>query len=180
MKKLILLCAALPVFALCGCASVKPAATTETNPAAVLKNLQTKFMRQTLVGGEDSTELDDGYTELEGDYNNYAEELTAGVAMNNAAGDLVDANTRYTEIMGYTLEAMQELSADELLPDRWYVMQGEQAQLAKTQEFVTFEKDYKTKSGKIIPAHITGWLLIGEDGSVIGTGTMVQEKTVME
>lgn len=172
MKKLILLCAALPVFALSGCASVKPAATTDTNPAAVLKNMQTEIMRQTLAGGD--------YTDLKADYNNYAEALPAGVAMNEADGDLVDSNIRYTEMMGYTLENVQELSADELLPDRWYVMQGEQAQLAKTQEFVTFEKDYKTKSGKIIPAHITGWLLIGEDGSVIGTGTMVQEKTVME
>jgi hypothetical protein len=56
-------------------------------------------------------------------------------------------------------------------------MENDQFSLAQTKDFVTFEKDYKTKDGHILSAIITGWVVKDTDGKVIGTGALVREKT---
>ncbi|MDD4004784.1 MAG: PAS domain S-box protein [Elusimicrobiaceae bacterium] len=155
-----------------GCAYNRPVEEAPAAPEARLKAMQTEMMRQIDSGGD--------YTDLKFRYTAYEETLLAGVVMNDRNGNLVDASFRYFDMMGYTSSQLQELSAVELAPDDWYSMKGGQARLARTQEFVTFEKDYETRTGRILPVLITGWVLRGEDGSVIGTGALVRERTEMQ
>lgn len=169
--KLLRFALTLVLAAACGCAAsstVKP----QPAPEVRLKQMQTEIMRTLVAGGD--------YTSLKYDYTKYAELVTAGVAMNDAAGNLIDSNMRYFDMMGFTSSQLQELSAMQLAPDDWYAMKGNQAELARQQDFVTFDKDYTAKDGSVMPVRITGWVLRGTDGAIIGTGALVRERTEMQ
>ena len=150
-----------------GCATTK---TPPADPKILIKDLQTQILRMTFSTDED-------YTNVKERYNEYVAGLKEGVVMTDMDGNILDANTSYMNMFDYTLSQLQSNSSDYLTPDQWYRMENDQFSLAQTKDFVTFEKDYKTKDGHILSAIITGWVVKDTDGKVIGTGALVREKT---
>ena len=85
----------------------------------------------------------------------------------NMDGQVVNANEKYCDLLGYSLAELQEKTYQEITPEKWYAMEDS---LRDNQVFVRgysdiYEKEYIGKNGKIIPIRTRAWLLKDQSGN---------------
>lgn len=88
-----------------------------------------------------------------------------GIALNDMQGQFIEANPAITEITGYTLEELNQLSYWELTPAEYEEDEARQLELLKTiGRYGPYEKEYIHKQGHRVPVELNGMLITGRDG----------------
>ncbi|WP_017302932.1 PAS domain-containing protein [Spirulina subsalsa] len=88
-----------------------------------------------------------------------------GIVLNNMQGQFIEANPAITEITGYTLEELNQLSYWDLTPAEYGEDEARKLELLKTTgRYGPYEKEYIHKQGHRVPVELTGMLITGRDG----------------
>ena len=130
-----------------------------------VKNLQEK-----LTNEEDSAQRE----LIRSQYISLVEKNPDGVVMTNIAGDILEANQAYQDMLGYTLTELRELSYQQITPQKWHEMEAGMVSDAMDRDYVRFQKEYMGKDGVVFPIEITGWIIKDASGKAIGTGSIVK------
>jgi PAS domain S-box-containing protein len=87
--------------------------------------------------------------------NNVVEQSTQPFAMTDLTGRILRANEAFQRLTGYTEQELQQLTYQQLTPDRWKEMEGQHVERAlATGQAARFEKEYRTKDGRIVPIDV--------------------------
>jgi len=127
--------------------------------------IQTELLRPSI-----SRELKERYVSL-------SEEIPFAVVLTDAEGNVLEANSRYQKMTGYSLDELRRLTYQQLTPKKWHQAEAAFVAVAKTAPYVTFEKEYLKKDGHAVPISLTGWLIKDANGKVVGTGSFVTDIT---
>ena len=115
--------------------------------------------------------------ELKAHYARLSEEIPFAVVLTDAEGNVLEANSRYQQMTGYTQENLRRLTYQQLTPKKWHQAEAAFVTVANTVPYVAFEKEYLRKNGHVVPISVTGWLIKDTNGKVIGTGSFVTDIT---
>jgi len=129
---------------------------------------QVMAIQTELLGPSDSPDLKQRYLSL-------CEEIPFAVVLTDSEGKVLEANSGYQQLTGYTLEELRQLTYQQLTPQKWHQAEAAFVALASTVPYVAFEKEYLKKDGQPVPIALTGWLIKDADGEVVGTGSFVSD-----
>ncbi len=129
-----------------------------------------KKLQEKLINEEDSAQRE----LIRSQYISLVEKNTDGVVMTNIAGDILEANQAYQDMLGYTLTELRELSYQQITPQKWHEMEAGMVSDAMNRDYVRFQKEYMGKDGVVFPIEITGWIIKDASGKAIGTGSIVK------
>ena len=88
-----------------------------------------------------------------------------GIARNAMDGRFIEANSAFLSIVGYSAAEMERLSYWDLTPRRYEAREAEQlAALATRGRYGSYEKEYITREGRLVPVRLSGVLITGSDG----------------
>jgi PAS domain S-box-containing protein len=83
------------------------------------------------------------------------EQSTQAFAMTDLDGRILRVNKAFERLTGYSLPELQNLTYQQLTPERWHEMEGKQvAHALATGQAARFEKEYQNKDGSIIPIEV--------------------------
>jgi len=83
--------------------------------------------------------------------------LPIGLALAKMNGNLIYVNLAYTNIIGYTVEETLNLSYWDITPEKYADQEQIQLNNLNTKGFYgPYEKEYKQKSGKLVPVRLIG------------------------
>jgi PAS domain S-box-containing protein len=105
-------------------------------------------------------QIEEKLRESERLYRGLYHSMREGLAYGDMNGRVVDANPAYLQMLGYTLEELQQLRYQDFTPSRWHAMEAE---IVRTQILTrgysdTYEKEYLRKDGTTVPVSIRVWL----------------------
>lgn len=88
-----------------------------------------------------------------------------GMALNRMDGSFVEVNQSFLDIVGYSREAMEQLSYWDLTPLKYADTEAAQLQaLRETSHYGPYEKEYVDRAGAIVPVRLNGVRInIGEE-----------------
>ncbi|TXT53930.1 MAG: putative Histidine kinase [Candidatus Thorarchaeota archaeon] len=117
--------------------------------------------------------------ESEERYRSLFESSRDGIAITDLEGYVVDANSSFLAMTGYTLEELQSIPYDEFTPARWRNMENAivQNQVMRRGYSDPYEKEYICKDGTIIPIRIRVWLVLDENDEPIRMLAIVRNIT---
>ena len=133
-----------------------------TNHDLTLENAELKQMLSVL---EEELEISDQkYVELVTTLSEWADEA---IVICNMDGQVVNANGKYCNLLGYTLAELKNMTYQEITPEKWHKMEDN---LRDTQVFVRgysdiYEKEYLGKNDQIVPILTRAWLLKDQSGN---------------
>ncbi|MFK8138921.1 MAG: PAS domain S-box protein [Bdellovibrionales bacterium] len=88
-----------------------------------------------------------------------------GFAFCDMDGNLLDVNSKYEEITGYSEEELKKLSYWELTPNKYEEQEAEQIEsLKQNGSYGPYKKEYTRKSGELIPVELNGFIVEDFDG----------------
>jgi PAS domain S-box-containing protein len=104
-----------------------------------------------------------------------------GIMARDLEGGMIDCNQAYSKMIGYSKQELKNLSANELLPEKWRehrekIIKG----VLATGGSVVFEREYRRRDGVVFPASVRTWRLTDEKGNVTGTWSMVRDITLQK
>ena len=93
-------------------------------------------------------------------YRDLYKSMREGLAYGDMEGRIIDANPAYLDMLGYTLEELQQLRYQDFTPSRWQAMEEEivRTQILPHGSSKTYEKEYLRKDGTVVPVSIRAWL----------------------
>lgn len=154
-----------------GCTNVQWSKAKSIDPSIRGSMMKQVMAIQTdLLSPSTSLELKERYVSL-------SEEIPFAVVLTDAEGNVLEANSRYQQMTGYSLDELRRLTYQQLTPKKWHQAEAEFVAVAKTAPYVTFEKEYLKKDGHAVPISLTGWLIKDANGKVVGTGSFVTDIT---
>ena len=171
MMQLYSIVACVLLLAMAGCTNTEKSKTQSIAPSMrgnMIKQvmaLQTKLLRPST-----SPELKEPYQKLSAD-------IPFAVVLTDAEGNVLEANSRYQHITGYTLDELRQLTYQQLTPEKWHQAEAAFVAIANTVPYVAFEKEYLKKNGRVVPISLTGWVIKDTNGKVVGTGSFVVDIT---
>ena len=130
--------------------------------------MQVMAIQTELLCPSNSPELKERYLSL-------CEEIPFAVVLTDSEGKVLEANSRYQQMTGYTLEELRQLTYQQLTPQKWHQAEAAFVAVAFTVPYVAFEKEYLKNDGQPVPIALTGWLIKDADGKVVGTGSFVTD-----
>jgi PAS domain S-box-containing protein len=87
--------------------------------------------------------------------NDVLEQSTKPFAMTDLGGRILRANGAFLRLTGYTEQELQQLTYQQLTPERWYDMEEKQvAQALAVGQAALFEKEYRRKDGTLVPIEV--------------------------
>ncbi len=88
-----------------------------------------------------------------------------GIARNTMDGRFIEANDALLDMVGYTLNDLQELSYWDLTPEEYATREARQLQaLEEDGQYGPYEKEYLHRDGRRIPVRLNGVLIADGDG----------------
>ena len=107
--------------------------------------------------------------ESERRYRDLFEGSRDGIVFAEMSGRIVDANSAYCRMLGYSLEELKgKDDFYQLTPERWWVWEQEeilQNNLLREGYSGVFEKEYIRKNGEVFPVEMQAYLVRSEDGT---------------
>jgi len=89
-----------------------------------------------------------------------------GIALTDMNGRYIEFNDAFANICGYTKEELNNLDYWELTPEKYAKDEERQLKsLEQTGRYGPYEKEYRQKSGNLIPINLNGMLVTGADGN---------------
>jgi PAS domain S-box-containing protein len=171
MERLFSIAACFLLLSMTACTKVEKSEASGIDPSTrgnMMKQviaIQTEILRSPV-----SPELRERYLTL-------TAEIPFAIVLTDAEGNVLEANSKYQDLTGYTLEELRKLTYQQLTPEKWQRAEAEIVAIANTVPYVAFEKEYLKKDGQTVPISLTGWVIKDADGKVIGTGSFVTDIT---
>lgn len=103
------------------------------------------------------------------------ESLSEGFAVVDEKNELIYANLRFREMLGYSNEEMIGLPTRTFLIGENLKIQQENIYKRKNREISKYELEWTTKSGKQIPTLISGVPILGKDGEYQGAFAVITD-----
>lgn len=169
MMRVYSMAACVLLMAMGGCASVEKNKAQCAGPSMRGNMMKQVMAMQTeLLISSPSPGLQERYRKLCAD-------IPFAVVLTDAEGNVLEANSRYQEITGYTLDELKKLTYQQLTPEKWHQAEAEIVAVADTVPYVSFEKEYLNKNGEVVPISLTGWVIKDASGKILGTGSFVSD-----
>ncbi len=90
-----------------------------------------------------------------------------GILVADLSGRIREANQRLREMLGYTAVELEELSLEELTPDKWRVADTHAfADLERHGACSPYSKEYLHRDGKPVPVELQMWRVQGEQPQI--------------
>jgi PAS domain S-box-containing protein len=110
-------------------------------------------------------------------YRQLHESSRDGCAATDLKGRLLESNTAFREMLGYTEEELGRLTYADITPHRWH---GIEAQIVKEQVFTKgysdlYEKEYLRKDGTVFPIELRVYLKKDPEGRPAGMWAIVRD-----
>jgi PAS domain S-box-containing protein len=87
--------------------------------------------------------------------NDIVDQSTQPFAITDLEGRILRANGAFAQLSRYSERELQQLTYQQLTPERWYEMERKHvANALATGEAARFEKEYRTKDGTLIPIEV--------------------------
>ena len=102
-----------------------------------------------------------------------------GYAMINMKGHILEYNSAFRNMLGYSDTELHEMTYKDLSPSKWHQMEGKiiQELLAKKGNTHCFEKEYRRKDGTIFPVELRTYLTISSQEESICMWAFVRDIT---
>jgi len=105
-----------------------------------------------------------------------------GYAFTNMEGTILEFNTAFKEMLGYTKEELRRLTYLDLTPTKWHDLEAE---ILKNQVFSqgysrVYEKEYRKKDGTVFPVFLRTYLAKDGLGNPLGMWAFVRDITERE
>ncbi len=101
-----------------------------------------------------------------------------GIMARDLQGQMIDCNDAYARMLGYTKEELSQLRWQQVLPEKWHEQRERiVAEVIQSGRSVVFEREYLRKDGSVFPASVRTWQLTDENGTTIGTWSLVRDVT---
>lgn len=111
-------------------------------------------------------------------YRNLYEGSRDGYAAVNMDGFIVDANSAFRKMLGYSIEELRGLTFNEITPPEWHEMEGEMIDiLLDTGHTPLWEKEFQRKDGGIFPSELRANLMRDEEGRPTGAWAFIRDIT---
>ncbi len=111
-------------------------------------------------------------------YRRLYETTQDGIMARDLKGRVIDCNTAYANMLGYTKKELKRLSVQDLLPEKWHEQRETVVnKVLETGRSILFEREYKRKDGSIFPASVRTWRLTDEKGKLVGIWSIVRDIT---
>ena len=108
----------------------------------------------------------------------FFENLKIGYAFCDMDGKILEANTAYSDILGYTLDEINQLSYWDLTPRKYEEDEAFQLKsLEETGRYGPYKKEYIRKDGTLIPVELNGFIVDDYDG-VKGIWSSIEDITL--
>jgi len=110
-------------------------------------------------------------------YRDLYERLRDGSAVVNMDGKIIEFNSTFLDMLGYTEDEIHELTNEDITPKKWRHIEVKiiQEQILKQGFSNLYEKEYIRKDGTIIPVELTNYLLKDGDGIPTGMWAIVRD-----
>lgn len=107
----------------------------------------------------------------------FFEQSPFGYAFCDMDGKFLEINSRYSDILGYSLEELKVLSYWDITPKKYEADEAKQLEsLKKTGRYGPYRKEYLRKDGTPVPVELNGFMLDDYDG-VKGIWSTVEDIT---
>ncbi len=102
-----------------------------------------------------------------------------GVLQSDLNGKIVDCNTAFLDMLGYTIEEVKKLTSQQLTPGKWHKFEDDiiQKQIVFHGHSDEYEKEYIRKDGSVFPILIRVWLIKDNKGVSTGLWGIVRDIT---
>ncbi len=102
-----------------------------------------------------------------------------GYAMVNMAGKIIECNSSFQEMLGYSKEELFEKTYEDVTPEKWHSAEAEilGQQVFKRGYSVVYEKEFRRKDGTIFPIQIRTYLFRDDPGEPMGMWAWVRDVT---
>jgi two-component system, cell cycle sensor histidine kinase and response regulator CckA len=115
----------------------------------------------------------------EGKYRRLHESMTDGFALVDMAGNILESNLAYEQMLGYTKKELQLLTYMDLTPAKWHGFERgivkEQVLTNDTSE--VYEKEYRDKQGRVFPVELKTFLVRNDQGQPEAMWAIVRDLT---
>ena len=117
--------------------------------------------------------------EAESRYRRLHESMRDAYVMMDMSGRLLEFNTAYLEMLGYSAEELLRLSYSDLTPEKWHALEKQIAdeQIIFHDKSPVYEKEYTRKDGTVFPVELRTFLLRGENGQPEAMWSIVRDIT---
>jgi len=112
-------------------------------------------------------------------YRNLYERLRDGSATINMDGMIIEYNSSFLNMLGYSADEISKLTYKDITPEKWHEIEEEiiQEQVLKNGFSELYQKEYIRKDGKIIPVELTMYLLKDKDDNPNGIWAIIRDIT---
>ncbi len=112
-------------------------------------------------------------------YRELYESSRDGYAVVDMNGKIVESNTTFRNIIGYTEDELPELTYDGITPEKWHAMEANiiEEQVFKRGYSDVYEKEYRRKDGAVIPIEIRTYFMKDTEGEPSGMWAFVRDVT---
>jgi PAS domain S-box-containing protein len=112
-------------------------------------------------------------------YRGLYEESRDGYALVNMDGTIIESNTSFKEMLGYTDEELLTKTYEDITPSKWHQVEAKILdEQVKTRGYSDiYEKEYIRKNGEVFPIEIRTSLVRGEDGKPKAMWAFVKDIT---
>jgi PAS domain S-box-containing protein len=98
-----------------------------------------------------------------------------GFAFCDFNGLIIDANKKYQEITGYSLEELKQLTYWDLTPEKYKAAEEDQlTSLRMTKAYGPYRKEYRRKDKTLIPVELNGFI-VNDYGGAEGVWSVVED-----
>lgn len=134
----------------------------------------------TISSGEDVTDrkkMEEALSLSEKKYRQLYEKMMDGVATVDMEGKITKCNSAFQKMVGYGESELRELTYHDITPERWHSLENEilRDQVLKRGFSDAYKKEYRKKSGEIIPIEITTYLIRNGEDKPSGMWAIVRE-----
>ncbi len=94
------------------------------------------------------------------------ENIDEGIVFVSMDGKIKEANKKYLDMIGYTLDEAKSLTYQQITPGMWYVLENDlrENQVMKKDFCEVYEKEYIRKNGSTFRIQTQAWLVTDEKG----------------
>ncbi len=115
----------------------------------------------------------------EEEYRTLFEASRDGIATMNLAGQILQANKAFQDMVGYSLDELKGLTCRQITAPQWRDMEDAiiRDRVLRLGDSGEYEKEYIRKDGSVFPISIRTWTVLDKKGEVVGMRAFVRDIT---
>lgn len=110
-------------------------------------------------------------------YSRLFESMTDAYACVDMEGRIIESNSSYQQLTGYSQNELSSLTYHQLTPDKWHAIESEivKEQILPRGYSDLFQKEYRRKDGSIIDVEVKAFLLKDQDDQPAGMWAILRD-----